>query len=132
MDDHPTPITELRRILGLHHLYFQATDPATLLPLDGKTRTEIGDLLHRAGYLPDVPDPDAEAVAAAFSAFARRENLEDRLQADGRIDPVVLRYLRSYVQDRERPAPPARDEPSHLHLVRPGERPATDEAAPEG
>ena len=124
VDDHPAPIAELRRVLDLHQIYFRPADPATLLPIEGPVLAEVRTLLHTSGYLPDVPDAptyDAE-TASAFTAFAQRENLEDRLQPGARLDPVVLGYLRSYRQARP-PTEPARAEPGHLHLVRPGERP---------
>jgi len=125
VDDHATPISELRRILDLHQLYFQPPDPAALLPLTGKWLAEVRTLLHAAHYLPRVPSsPAFDAVtAAAFTAFAERENLEDRLRPDARLDPVLLRYLQTYVQDQGATSPtaPAPSEATHLHLVRPSE-----------
>ena len=124
VDDHATPISELRRILDLHQLYFQPPDAAALLPLSGDRLSEVRALLHAAHYLPTVPtDPAFDAVtAAAFTAFAERENLEDRLRPDAQLDPVLLRYLRTYVQEKAAPPPvlPA-GEPAHLHLVRPSQ-----------
>ena len=130
VDDHPYPIAELRRILDLHQLYFQPTDPAKLLPLSGATLDEVRRLLHDGGYLPTLPAGEAydPATQEAFTAFANRENLEDRLQADARIDPVVLRYLHTHVEQMPRvESTPA--EPPHLHIVRPSERPGSH--APE-
>jgi uncharacterized Ntn-hydrolase superfamily protein len=131
VDDHPYPIAELRRILDLHQLYFLPTDPAGLLPLSGVTLDEVRLLLHEGGYLADVP-PGASydpLTQEAFSAFVHRENLEDRLQKDARIDPVVLRYLRSYVEQTAAGAQSSAPEPPHLHIVRPSERPGSH--APE-
>jgi uncharacterized Ntn-hydrolase superfamily protein len=122
VDDHPLPITELRRILDLHQLYFQPTDPASLLSLNGATLAELRALLHATGHLPDPLPTAAEAdpaTVAALTAFAERENLEDRLQTGPQIDPVVLRYLRGYVQDHLS-TPPTPSAP-HLHIVRPDE-----------
>src|SRR4051812_18781387 len=61
VDDHPAPIAELRRILDLHQLYFQPTDPASLLPLTGATLAELRTLLHATGHLPDPLPTAAEA-----------------------------------------------------------------------
>jgi uncharacterized Ntn-hydrolase superfamily protein len=130
VDDHPYPIAELRRILDLHQLYFQPTDPTSLLPLSGATLDEVRRLLHEGGYLPTLPAAEIydPATKEAFTAFVHRENLEDRLQADARIDPVVLRYLRTHIEQiagaRNTPV-----EPPHLHIVRPSERPGSH--APE-
>jgi uncharacterized Ntn-hydrolase superfamily protein len=130
VDDHPYPIAELRRILDLHQLYFLPTDPATLLPLSGVTLDEVRLLLHEGGYLPLVPPDETydPVTQEAFSAFVHRENLEDRLQEDARIDPVVLRYLRTHVEQIAG-ARSTQAEPPHLHIVRPSERPGSH--APE-
>jgi uncharacterized Ntn-hydrolase superfamily protein len=131
VDDHASPITELRRLLDLHQLYFHDSDPATLLPITGDTLHELRALLRDAGFLPDAPataeyDP---AMAAAFTAFAERENLEDRLTGDARIDPVVLSYLRRYTHGRHY-ADSLQSGPTHLHLVRPSAGEATEPDEP--
>jgi len=133
VDDHASPIHELRRLLDLHQLYFQHADPATLRPVTGATLAQVRRLLHDAGFLPEVPagasfDP---VTAAAFSAFAERENLEDRLVPDARIDPVVLRYLQRYTHGRHyTDSPPSG--PTHLHLVRSPAPTAEDEGETAG
>ncbi len=123
VDDHPYPIAELRRLLDLHQLYFRPTEPAAFLPLEAETLDTVQTLLQGAGYLP-TPGPETPALAAtvdALTTFAERENLEDRLAAEPRIDPVLLTYLRHYVEGRPAPAGDG-EEPGHLHLVRPSER----------
>jgi uncharacterized Ntn-hydrolase superfamily protein len=136
VDDHPMPVAELRRILDLHHLYFQDPDPSSLIPIEGETLAELRRLLQAAGYLTALPQDDTydPITIAAFDKFTGRENLEDRVQPGALIDPVVLKYLRGLVEDttpapdHERPLHVTRPgdtnshaDHSHLHIVRPGE-----------
>jgi uncharacterized Ntn-hydrolase superfamily protein len=81
VDDHPTPVAELRRLLDLHQLYFGKPDPATLLPLEGELAHEVSRRLESLGH-PSLED------------WAGVENFEERM-VDGRIDPLVLEQLRA-------------------------------------
>ena len=80
VDDHPDPVPELGRLLGLHALYFGKPDPETLLPLEGPLAEEVAALLAGLGQ-------------QSLAAWAGVENYEERL-VDGAIDPVVLGKLR--------------------------------------
>jgi len=90
VDDHPAPIEELARLLGLHRLYFEPSDPTTLLPVDDALRDEIERRLSGLRRLGDGADP----MDALFTYIAI-ENLEERWAGPDRIDPVVLDYLRN-------------------------------------
>jgi uncharacterized Ntn-hydrolase superfamily protein len=93
VDDHPAPIDELRRLLGLHDLYFGTTPEAELLDLDAGLAAEVAAHLGRVtGDGPAAADRDA--VWSALEGWAGIENLEERLTQPGRLDPVVLRVLR--------------------------------------
>ncbi|MDO9378797.1 MAG: DUF1028 domain-containing protein [Nocardioidaceae bacterium] len=81
VDDHVDPVTELSRLLDLHHLYFDAPHPDDLLPLTGDLADEVTRLLDAVGR------PDLETWAGV-------ENFELRL-VPGRIDQVVLAHLRA-------------------------------------
>jgi len=81
VDDHAQPIEELRRIYKLHHRLFGVTPREDWLPLDGALGTEVGERLDRLGY-------------ESLRAFAGVENLEERVDDSGEIDPVVLEALR--------------------------------------
>ncbi|TCC64528.1 DUF1028 domain-containing protein [Kribbella pittospori] len=83
VDDHPTPVDELARLLDLHDLYFGKPDPASLLPLEGPLAAEVAGLLEKLGY----------TMNDALETWASVENYEERL-VPGKIDPVVLRQLR--------------------------------------
>ena len=86
VDDHPQPVVELARLLGLHRLYFDAPDETTMLPLEGDLAAEVLALLARAGHT-------GGTVEAALDAWAGVENFEERLRP-GRIDPLILDRLR--------------------------------------
>jgi uncharacterized Ntn-hydrolase superfamily protein len=92
VDDHPDPVAELARLLEVHELLFGKPDPATLLDLTGELAAEVRDRLAAAGH-PSTGD-GAAALDAALASWAGVENLEERIVA-GRIDPLVLEYLRT-------------------------------------
>jgi uncharacterized Ntn-hydrolase superfamily protein len=81
VDDHPCPIDELRRLYGLHDRLFGRTPRVDWLPLAGELRTEVDERLAALGY-------------ASLDAWAGVANLEDRVDGEGEIDPVVLEALR--------------------------------------
>lgn len=85
VDDHEEPVAELARLLDLHDLIFGKPDPDALLDLSGPLAAEVSRLLFERGF----PGETAKALAS----WGGRENLEMRL-VDGKIDPVVLEYLR--------------------------------------
>lgn len=92
VDDHPTPVTELERLVGAHELLFGRPDPAQLSALSGQLAAEVRQLLARAGH-PAAGD-DAASLDAALASWAGVENLEERL-VPGRLDPLVLDHLRA-------------------------------------
>jgi uncharacterized Ntn-hydrolase superfamily protein len=93
VDDHPTPIAELARLLELHRLYFERPTEADLVPLDEVLAAEVAGRLVRLGR-PAVDPGDASAVWAALERWAGRENLEERMIREGSLDRMVLRILR--------------------------------------
>ena len=81
VDDHERPIEELRRIYGLHFRLFGLSPREDWLPLEGELRAEVDERLARLGY-------------DSLDAWAGVENLEERVDGDDAIDPVVLDALR--------------------------------------
>ena len=81
VDDHERPIQELRRIYALHDLLFGLTPREDWLPLEGELRAEVDERLARLGY-------------DSLDAWAGVENLEERVDGGGAVDPVVLDALR--------------------------------------
>ena len=81
VDDHERPIEELRRIYELHQRLFEVSPRGAWLPLDGELRAEVDERLARLGY-------------ETLDAWAGVENLEERVDGEDAIDPVVLDALR--------------------------------------
>ena len=81
IDDHEAPIEELRRLYELHQQLFGATPRQEWLPVDDELRAEIDDHLARLGY-------------ERLEDWAGVANLEERVDGDDEIDPVVLDELR--------------------------------------
>lgn len=92
VEDHPTPIAEIRRLYELHSVYFGHDDVETRT-LDEQRLSWIGDRLARLGYLSAGSTRSREQVLQALALWAGTENLEERLRADDQVDAVVLRFL---------------------------------------
>jgi uncharacterized Ntn-hydrolase superfamily protein len=95
VDDHPEPIKELSRILGLHRFYLTRPAEADLIPIDAAIATELQDALRDLGYYsgPNTNSYDRMTTEALF-AYGGVENLEERLVEDARIDMKVLEFIR--------------------------------------
>ena len=86
VDDHERPIEELQRLYVLHHRLFGTTPHEEWLPLAGALGDEVRGRLVQLGY--------DGALATALDRWAGVENLEERVDGGGSIDPVVLEALR--------------------------------------
>ncbi|MGH3094214.1 MAG: DUF1028 domain-containing protein, partial [Gaiellaceae bacterium] len=87
VDDHATPIEELRRLYGIHDLLFGQTPEEDWLAVDDKLAVELRERLAGLGYGQD-------SLEDSFTTWAGVENLEERVRGADRIDPVVLAELR--------------------------------------
>jgi uncharacterized Ntn-hydrolase superfamily protein len=81
VDDHEDPLGELRRIRGIHHLLFGKTPREEWIAVDDTLRAELDGLLGRVGH-------------GTLAGWAGVENLEERVDGEDEIDPVVLARLR--------------------------------------
>ena len=81
VDDHADPLGELRRLYRLHDALFGRTPRDRWLPVDDALRAELQERLARAGH-------------DSLASWAGVENLEERVDGDEAIDPVVLERLR--------------------------------------
>jgi uncharacterized Ntn-hydrolase superfamily protein len=86
VDEHELPLTELRRIYGLHQAIFGKTPAEDWLNVDDALAEELRQRLGNLGF-------DGE-LDTTFNAWAGKENLEERVDGVERIDPVVLEALR--------------------------------------
>lgn len=90
VDDHETPIEELRRLFVLHDQLFGKTPRDRWLTVDDELRAEIGERLAGLGY-------------ERLEDWAGAANLEERVDGDDSIDPVVLRELRKTLRIAGKP-----------------------------
>ena len=81
VDDHPDPLRELRRIHAIHDVLFGSTPREEWLPVDAALRAELDELLARTGH-------------PSLASWAGVENLEERVEGEDAIDPIVLARLR--------------------------------------
>jgi uncharacterized Ntn-hydrolase superfamily protein len=81
VDDHSDPLAELRRLYRLHDALFGKTPRAEWVSVDDALRDELDTLLARAGH-------------PSLASWAGVENLEERVDGEDEIDPVVLERLR--------------------------------------
>jgi uncharacterized Ntn-hydrolase superfamily protein len=81
VDDHERPIDELRRLYTLHDQLFGRTPRDEWLPLEDELRDEVDTRVRKLGY-------------DSLERWAGAANLEDRVEGDASIDPVVLEALR--------------------------------------
>ncbi len=81
VDDHADPVTELARLLALHHVYFDRPREQDLISLDGSIGDRVREDLAALGY-------------SDLDTWAGVENYELRV-VGGRTDQVVLDALHS-------------------------------------
>lgn len=91
VDDHPTPVPELDRLLQLWHLYFELPEPAEMLPADDAMVERLRAALGRRGR--QVAGADRDSVFLALEAWAGMENLEERCGRRDLVDPLLLKML---------------------------------------
>ena len=81
VDDHPDPVGELRRLYGIHVALFGVTPRAEWIQVDDELRAELDRRLRHVGQ-------------PSLAAWAGIENLEERVDGEQQVDPVVLAVLR--------------------------------------
>ncbi len=93
VDDHPDPVVELQRLLGIHRLLFGAGERGR--PLSHEEIIWIQTLLQRQGhYTGPVSGAWDSVTEQAFRVLVGMENLEQRYQGGALIDEVALDYLK--------------------------------------
>lgn len=99
VDDHPEPVTELRRLLDLRDLYFGTSPAAEKLAMAGAVLADLKRLmLSRGFYRGDAASPWDAATEKALDAFIATENFEERVDLKKRtIDAPVFAHLRARV-----------------------------------
>ncbi|HTW39724.1 MAG TPA: DUF1028 domain-containing protein [Thermoplasmata archaeon] len=96
VDDHPSPIEELKRIFQLYDLtMLSREDPATLVPIEGETakglQHDLALLGYYSGHFTGTWD---DASRAAFTRFLGEHNFENKQRDDLKVWPSIVVYLR--------------------------------------
>jgi uncharacterized Ntn-hydrolase superfamily protein len=92
VDDHPTPIPELARLLKLHHLYFDKPLGENILKIQGEVAERLTNVLVKAGHLGSL-QLWSETSEKALRDLAGIENVEERMLEPGLVDKMVLEHL---------------------------------------
>lgn len=95
VDDHPSPIEELKRIFKLYDLtLLDREDPATLVDLSGEVARVVQHHLTVLGfYSGRLTASWDDPTAAAFSKFINENNFENKARTDGKAWPSILDHL---------------------------------------
>jgi uncharacterized Ntn-hydrolase superfamily protein len=81
VDDHERPLGELRRLYGFHQELFGKTPRERWVTVDEELRRELSERLSHLGY-------------ERLEDWAGAANLEERVEGEDAVDPVVLEALR--------------------------------------
>ncbi|MGM0446595.1 MAG: DUF1028 domain-containing protein, partial [Bacillota bacterium] len=94
VDDHETPIKELKRLLEIFYLYF-GDEESEKVELSAAIIEEIKEYLKQLDiYNGKIDSKDNEEFKDALEVFYHQENFEERKQKDGYIDYDILEYMR--------------------------------------
>ena len=96
VDDHPSPIEELRRVFRLYDLtMLSREDPATLVRIEGDVAAALQHDLSVLGYYSGRLNGTWDSASqVAFVRFIDEHNFEAKQRDDGTVWPSVLGYLR--------------------------------------
>jgi uncharacterized Ntn-hydrolase superfamily protein len=90
VDDHASPIKELKRIFHLHQLYFKESDAGRVVLLEGEVHDEVEGELTRLGYA-----KEKQSLYQNLKDYLHTENFEMREQEENYIDLDVLDYMKN-------------------------------------
>ena len=96
VDEHPSPIEELRRVFKIYDLtMLSREDPATLLVIEGDVARGLQHDLGVLGYYTGRFTGAWDAVSqAAFTRFLGEHNFENKARDDGKVWPSIVNYLK--------------------------------------
>ncbi|KPL59450.1 DUF1028 domain-containing protein [Rossellomorea vietnamensis] len=90
VDDHASPIKELKRIYHLHQLYFKESDAGRVVLLEGEIHDDVERELIRLGYA-----KEKQSLYQNLKDYLHTENFEMREQDENYIDLDVLDYMKN-------------------------------------
>ncbi|HUJ78053.1 MAG TPA: DUF1028 domain-containing protein [Thermoplasmata archaeon] len=111
VDDHPSPIEELRRVFRLYDLtMLSREDPATLVQITPEVSRNVQQQLSVLGfYSGRLTGAWDEVTQSAFTKFLNENNFENKARSDSAVWPSILNYLSERTQEeivrRSRTAP---------------------------
>jgi uncharacterized Ntn-hydrolase superfamily protein len=94
VDDHPSPVEEMARLLDLHRLLYPRPEELDFLDLDDDLGAEVRALLAACGHPTSGAGAWDHELKDALFAFSGTENLEERWTEDPKIERRVLEHLR--------------------------------------
>jgi len=100
VDEHPSPIEELRRIFKVYDMtMLNREDPASLLVIEGDVARALQHDLSVLGYYTGRLTGGWDAPSqAAFIRFIGEHNFENKARDDGKVWPSIVRYLKERAQ----------------------------------
>lgn len=93
VDDHPEPVVELRRLFGLHALFFPRRENLDFIPLDRPLAAELRRALAVQGYDSGPGEGYDEGLKKALFNYVGTENLEQRWSDKAEIERLVLEHI---------------------------------------
>ena len=104
VDDHPSPIEELRRVFRLYDLtMLSREDPATLVPLTPEVARVVQHHLSVLGYYVGSLNGSWDGpTLASFNKFLNEHNFENKARTDRTVWPSVLDYLQDRASEESR------------------------------
>ncbi len=93
VDDHPDPVPELVRLLGVYRLVFETTPEEEWILIDAAKATAIRKALAATGVNVAATGGWDDELERALLDWVVMENLDERWPGGDRIDPVVVRHL---------------------------------------
>jgi uncharacterized Ntn-hydrolase superfamily protein len=100
VDEHPSPIEELKRVFQIYDMtMLNREDPTTLLVIEGDVARGLQHDLGVLGYYSGRLTGRWDAVSqAAFTRFLGEHNFENKVRDDGKVWPSIVNYLRERAQ----------------------------------
>lgn len=93
VDDHISPLPELRRLLDYHRLLIPRPEDLNFIPIDDDVAGRLRSRLSTRGYDAGSGVGYDEQLRKALYDFVGTENLEERWSEGARIDTGILDYL---------------------------------------
>jgi len=95
VDEHASPVDELRRIVDMSRFYFGKTKEGNIAKIEGDVKDYILGVLSKKGvYKGDLSGEWDQSKHDAFMAFNGSENFDERIQPFGFVDVEVLEFMK--------------------------------------